>query len=239
MTLRGGYSSSGATRSNSLNNLVIYLLLLRVKPYNFTCRLFSASQRWCSWSRCLTMLITKRRRRTQTAWCPPFWRRCRNWTNTCRNPAAMSVYAISPVSLLAVNTQRHLTLQRLSSGPAGDGAGWGPTSVRPSRSHPPAPGAEHAAECRGAPGAVRLAHRPRPGRRWEDVHHHHHAAARCGGWRVEVDCCSASLDRNGTPEPLRQHHLVSPLKLHLGQTQELESLLSDGTIYYTHPDLCF
>lgn len=57
-----------------------------------------------------------------------------------------------------------------SSGPARDSAGWGPTSVRPSRGHPPAPGARHAAECRGAPGAVRLAHRPGPGRRWEVIH---------------------------------------------------------------------
>lgn len=152
--------------------------------------LFSASQRCCSWSRCRTMLIMKRTRRTQTALCPLFWRQCKNWTNTCMTPAALSVYAISPVSLWAVYAQRHVTIQRLSSGPARDVAGRGPTSVRPSRSHPPAPGAGHAAECRGTPGAVWLANCARPGRRWEAIHQHqhqhHHGAAHCVGLRMKL-----------------------------------------------------
>lgn len=75
------------------------MLLVAMEPRDFSnhfMHCFSASQRWCTWSRGRTMLMMMRRRRTQTAWCPPSWRRWRNWTNTFRNPTAMSVCGISP-----------------------------------------------------------------------------------------------------------------------------------------------
>lgn len=201
---------------------VILLVSVKARDFSnhFTC-CFSASQRWCTWSRGRTMLMTRRRRRTQTAWCPPSWRHCRNWTNTFRIPAAMSVCGNSPrehKSSFTSNTVwgSSVLLQVL------------PGTVLDEVQHLCVPpevihqllerdmllSAEEHLELYDSPIVLDLDAGERPNTPPPPSPPPPPTPAlpgccSCCCIKNEIDCWSASLNRDGTPQPLRQHHLRS------------------------------
>lgn len=196
------------------------MLLVAMEPRDFSnhfMHCFSASQRWCTWSRGRTMLTMMRRRRTQTAWCPPSWRRWRNWTNTFRNPTAMSVCGISPrehVSCFTPSTMWRSGVFFLQVLPGTVLDEVQHLCVPPEVIHQLLErdmllSAEEHLELYDSPIVLDLdaGERsytpptppwPLPGR-----------CSLCCWIKNEVDCWSASLNRNGTPQPLWQHHLIS------------------------------